>query len=273
VPPDAAILHEEVFGPVTPVVPFNNVDEVVGLANATEYGLAAFVMTRDFNTAMRVSERLEFGMIGINDWYPVTAEAPFGGFKQSGLGRESGVEGCTSTSRRRRGTSEGCHERAAGRAGHRGPGAGVRGARAAVLPHADPSELIDVEDVVESSRIFPEGFFVILDGDRVVGQGAGIFLNFDFERPQHNILSITGIHQCGNHSPDGDWYYGTDIAVHPEYRRRGIGSMLYSLRKELVRKRQKRGMLGGGHMPGFADSQAPHVGGGLYRLCGARRDL
>lgn len=121
------------------------------------------------------------------------------------------------------------------------------------FPHADPSELIDVEDVVESSRIFPEGFFVILDGDRVVGQGAGIFLNFDFERPQHNILSITGIHQCGNHSPDGDWYYGTDIAVHPDYRRRGIGSMLYSLRKELVRKHQKRGMLGGGHMPGFAD--------------------
>jgi len=121
------------------------------------------------------------------------------------------------------------------------------------FPHADPSELIDVEDVVESSRIFPEGFFVILDGDTVVGQGAGIFLNFDFERPQHNILSITGIHQCGNHSADGGWYYGTDIAVHPEYRRRGIGRMLYDLRKELVRKYQKQGILGGGHMPGFAD--------------------
>jgi acyl-CoA reductase-like NAD-dependent aldehyde dehydrogenase len=93
VPPDAAILHEEVFGPVTPLVPFNSVDEALGLANATEYGLAAFLWTRDFNHAMRVSERLEFGMIGINDWYPVTAEAPFGGFKQSGLGRESGVEG------------------------------------------------------------------------------------------------------------------------------------------------------------------------------------
>ena len=93
VPADAAILHEEVFGPVTPVVPFDDVDEVVGLANATEYGLAAFLFTGQLNTAMRVSERLEFGMIGINDWYPVTAEAPFGGFKQSGLGRESGVEG------------------------------------------------------------------------------------------------------------------------------------------------------------------------------------
>lgn len=93
VPANAAILHEEVFGPVTPVVPFNNLDEAVGLANATEYGLAAFLFTSKLNNAMRVSERLEFGMIGINDWYPVTAEAPFGGFKQSGLGRESGVEG------------------------------------------------------------------------------------------------------------------------------------------------------------------------------------
>lgn len=121
------------------------------------------------------------------------------------------------------------------------------------FPHADPSELIDVEDVVESSRIFPEGFFVILDGERVVGQGAGIFLDFDFAHPQHNILSITGIHQCGNHSDAGDWYYGTDIAVHPEYRRRGIGRMLYDLRKQLVRRFNKRGILGGGHMPGFAD--------------------
>lgn len=121
------------------------------------------------------------------------------------------------------------------------------------FPHADPSELIDVEDVVESSRIFPEGFFVVLDGERVVGQGAGIFLDFDFAHPQHNILSITGIHQCGNHSPEGAWYYGTDIAVDPAYRRRGIGSMLYNLRKQLVRRHGKRGILGGGHMPGFAD--------------------
>jgi acyl-CoA reductase-like NAD-dependent aldehyde dehydrogenase len=93
VPADAPILHEEVFGPVTPVVPFTSAEEALALANATEYGLAAFVWTRDLNTAMRASERLEFGMVGINDWYPVTAEAPFGGIKQSGLGRESGLEG------------------------------------------------------------------------------------------------------------------------------------------------------------------------------------
>jgi GNAT superfamily N-acetyltransferase len=119
------------------------------------------------------------------------------------------------------------------------------------FPHADPAELIDLEDAVESARIFPEGFFVVLDGERVVGQGAGIFLDFDFEHPQHNILSITGVHQCGNHSAAGAWYYGTDIAVHPGYRRRGIGRLLYDLRKDLVRRHGKRGILAGGHIPGF----------------------
>ena len=93
VPTHAPVVQEEIFGPVTPVMPFTTVDEVLTLANATEYGLAAYVFTRDLGTAMRVSERLEFGMVGVNDWYPVTAEAPFGGFKQSGLGRESGREG------------------------------------------------------------------------------------------------------------------------------------------------------------------------------------
>ena len=81
------------FGPVLPVVPFDTLDEALEKANATEYGLAAFVWTRDLRTAMRASEGLEFGLVGVNDWYPVTAEAPFGGMKQSGIGRESGAEG------------------------------------------------------------------------------------------------------------------------------------------------------------------------------------
>ena len=93
VPADAPILHEEVFGPVTPVQSFETTEEALALANATEYGLAAYLWTADLGTAMRVSEQLEFGLVGVNDWYPVTAEAPFGGFKQSGLGRESGLEG------------------------------------------------------------------------------------------------------------------------------------------------------------------------------------
>ncbi len=120
------------------------------------------------------------------------------------------------------------------------------------FPHADPAELISENDFRAYARVFPEGFFVCLDGDRVVGQGAGIFLDFDFDHPQHSIVGITGLHQCGNHDPDGDWYYGTDIVVHPDYRRRGIGRRLYALRKEVVRRRNKKGIIAGGHIPDFA---------------------
>jgi acyl-CoA reductase-like NAD-dependent aldehyde dehydrogenase len=93
VKPGSPLHEEEVFGPVMPVVEFSTVDDVIDMANATEYGLAAFVHTSDLNTALRVSERLDYGMVGINDWYVATPEAPFGGVKQSGLGRESSEEG------------------------------------------------------------------------------------------------------------------------------------------------------------------------------------
>jgi acyl-CoA reductase-like NAD-dependent aldehyde dehydrogenase len=93
VPAGAPVLTEEIFGPVMPVVPFTTMDEALRMANDTEYGLASFVFTRDLGTALAVSEGLQFGMVGVNDWYPVTAEAPFGGTRQSGLGRESGLEG------------------------------------------------------------------------------------------------------------------------------------------------------------------------------------
>lgn len=91
--PEVPVHNEEIFGPVMPVIPFEDVDAAIAQANATDYGLAAFVYTRDLTTAFKVSEELEFGLIGINDWFPSTPEAPFGGMKQSGLGRESGSEG------------------------------------------------------------------------------------------------------------------------------------------------------------------------------------
>jgi acyl-CoA reductase-like NAD-dependent aldehyde dehydrogenase len=93
VKPGSPLHEEEVFGPVMPVIEFGSVEEVIAMANATEYGLAAYIHTRDLTTALRVSEELEFGMVAINDWYVATPEAPFGGVKQSGLGRESSVEG------------------------------------------------------------------------------------------------------------------------------------------------------------------------------------
>lgn len=122
----------------------------------------------------------------------------------------------------------------------------------AAFPHANEEDLLNEEDINVYSQVFPEGFFVVLDGDQVAGQGAGIFLDFDFEHPQHTIAGITGDHQCANHNPDGAWYYGTDMVVHPQYRRRGIGKRLYEVRKDLVRTHKKRGIIAGGHMPGYA---------------------
>ncbi|CAN5769535.1 GNAT family N-acetyltransferase [soil metagenome] len=119
------------------------------------------------------------------------------------------------------------------------------------FPLADPAELFDADDLRAYARVFPEGVFVAMDGDTPVGMGAGIFLDFDFDHPQHSILEITGENQCGNHDPDGEWYYGTDITVHPDHRRRGIGRELYRLRKDLVRRHDKRGIIAGGSIPGY----------------------
>jgi len=88
-----ALHDDEIFGPVLPITTFATAEQALAEANATEYGLAAYLFTEDLNTAIVMSERLEFGMVAINDWMPVTAEAPFGGVKGSGLGRETGSEG------------------------------------------------------------------------------------------------------------------------------------------------------------------------------------
>jgi ribosomal protein S18 acetylase RimI-like enzyme len=119
------------------------------------------------------------------------------------------------------------------------------------FPTADPKGLLSKQDIEVYADTFPEGFFVCLDGEKVVGQSAGILLDFDFENYQHTIADITGEHQCGNHDPNGRWYYGTDIVVDPVYRRRGIGRAMYDLRKDLVQRLGKDGIIAGGHMHGF----------------------
>jgi succinate-semialdehyde dehydrogenase/glutarate-semialdehyde dehydrogenase len=93
VPADARILREEVFGPVAPIVTFADEAEALRLANDTEYGLVAFVYTRDLQRALRVAEGLETGMVGLNQGMVSNAAAPFGGIKASGFGREGGREG------------------------------------------------------------------------------------------------------------------------------------------------------------------------------------
>lgn len=93
VPPDAAILGQEIFGPVAPIVAFDDVDEAVTLANNSEYGLVSYAYGGDLAQLLQVAERLDSGMVGLNR--PVVSDpaAPFGGTKQSGLGREGGHEG------------------------------------------------------------------------------------------------------------------------------------------------------------------------------------
>src|SRR5437763_2128711 len=93
VPDGAELLREEIFGPVAPVKGFTSEDEAIAAANDTEYGLVAYVYTNDFRRALRVVERLETGMVGLNQGLVSNPAAPFGGIKQSGFGREGGPEG------------------------------------------------------------------------------------------------------------------------------------------------------------------------------------
>ncbi|MEN8706610.1 MAG: NAD-dependent succinate-semialdehyde dehydrogenase [Nocardioides marinisabuli] len=93
VPPGSAINTEEIFGPVAPITTFATEEEAVARANATEYGLASYVYTRDLSRTIRMAEALEFGMVGVNTGLISNPAAPFGGVKASGFGREGGFEG------------------------------------------------------------------------------------------------------------------------------------------------------------------------------------
>ena len=93
VPDAAAVLHEEIFGPVAPITTFRTEDEAVAAANRTTYGLVSYLYTNDLRRALRVGERLETGMVGLNQGLVSNAAAPFGGVKHSGFGREGGEEG------------------------------------------------------------------------------------------------------------------------------------------------------------------------------------
>jgi succinate-semialdehyde dehydrogenase/glutarate-semialdehyde dehydrogenase len=93
IPPGARITREEIFGPVAAIQTFTTEEEVLRAANDTEYGLVGYLYTRDLNRALRMSERLETGMVGLNRGYVSDPSAPFGGMKQSGVGREGGNTG------------------------------------------------------------------------------------------------------------------------------------------------------------------------------------
>ena len=93
VPDDALVMTEEPFGPIAPITIFTDYDEVMARANSLPFGLAGYVFSNNLTTATRAAEDMEVGMVGVNEMLLATAEAPFGGVKESGMGREGGSLG------------------------------------------------------------------------------------------------------------------------------------------------------------------------------------
>lgn len=112
----------------------------------------------------------------------------------------------------------------------------------------DRGHLYQASDLVYLAENFPEGGFVVRDGDEIVAMGLGHRTTFDFDHPEHDLDGV-----YTQHDPQGDWYYGTTIAVRPSHRGRGIGGKLYELRKDVARRQNLRGIVAGGVLPGFAE--------------------
>ncbi|MEO0586145.1 MAG: GNAT family N-acetyltransferase [Planctomycetota bacterium] len=120
-------------------------------------------------------------------------------------------------------------------------------------PTLAPIELMGVDHLASQHAVFPGGQFVALvDGD-VVGMASGFFCRFDLDHPTHTFREFCDNLYFRTHDPDGPWYYGADISVHPDCRGMGIGRLLYQARQDLVRDHGKRGIVAGGLIPGYAD--------------------
>lgn len=124
-----------------------------------------------------------------------------------------------------------------------------------VFPTLTDDELLTEEKYLKHLEIFPEGQFVALmrtpDGDRVVGATSTFRTNFDFDHIQHTFLEASADGWLTNHDPNGEWLYGIDLAVHPEFRGRHIGRRLYEARQQLVYELNLRGEIAGGMLPGY----------------------
>lgn len=120
------------------------------------------------------------------------------------------------------------------------------------FPQIGEEDLLTPAEFHHIATLFPAGTFVVLDGERTVGLGTGLFLDIDFTNLPATEHILIGGHHYTNHDPNGDYYYGMGICVHPAYRRRGIGRALYELRKELVRQQQRKGFVAAGVLADYA---------------------
>ena len=123
----------------------------------------------------------------------------------------------------------------------------------ACFPSVDTDDRYDAAELHQLACDFPKGCVVVLDGDAPVAMGLGIRVHFDFSCVQHSIHDIVGADGASGHVDDGPWYYGTALAVLPAYRRRGIGSRLYDMRKEICSDLNLAGIVAGGAIPGYAN--------------------
>ncbi|MCG8352502.1 MAG: GNAT family N-acetyltransferase [Chloroflexales bacterium] len=119
------------------------------------------------------------------------------------------------------------------------------------FPTLDPSEWLTEEHFAAHLRLFPDGQHVALDGDRVVGQSSTFRCRSDQAFAVHTFHDILAGGYFTNHDPQGEWLYGADMSVHPDYRRQGIARSLYTARKALIRRFGMNGMVAGGMLPGY----------------------
>jgi len=119
------------------------------------------------------------------------------------------------------------------------------------FPTLAPDEWMTEEHFASHLRLFPEGQHVALDGDRVVGQSSTFRCRSDQVLVQHRFPDIIANGFFTNHDPAGEWLYGADMSIHPDYRGRRLSSRLYSARKDLIGRLGMRGMVAGGMLPGY----------------------
>lgn len=125
------------------------------------------------------------------------------------------------------------------------------------FPQMPESDQYTESDLLEMAEVFPAGTIVMLDGDKVIGMGTGIFVDVDFDNlpgTEHEVLY--NAEEESLHDDDGDYYYGSDIAVHPDYRGRGLSREIYNRRKALVTDNNKKGFVAAGVLPGYEHHKA-----------------